>query len=74
MKGVETGPRELTLTLVFPLHKGAGPVLGVGMTPKSKTLWIQASTYVALSSSEEGRSGQLGPKYVHILVLRLRSG
>jgi hypothetical protein len=65
------GPKVLTLTLAIPLRKGTGLVPGVGMTPRSKTLRIQASTSTMPNSSEEGRSGQLGPGYIHILVLHL---
>jgi hypothetical protein len=68
------GPNVLTLTLAIPLHKGTRLALGVRLTPRSKILWIWASTSAALNSSEEGWSGQLGPRYVHILVLRLWSG
>jgi hypothetical protein len=74
MKVVETGPRVLTLTVVIPLRKGTGSALGVGMTPRSKTLWIRASTSTMLNSSEEGRSGQLDLRYAYILALRFQSG
>jgi hypothetical protein len=74
MKAASMGPKLLTLTLVIPLRKGTGLAPGVEMTPRSKTLWIQASTSTMLRSSEEGGSGLLGPRYVHIFVLCLQSG
>jgi hypothetical protein len=73
VKAAKMGPNVLTLTLAIPLHKGIGLALRVRLTTWSRTLWIRASTYTALNSSEERRSGQLDPRYAHILNLRLRS-
>jgi hypothetical protein len=61
-------PCVLTQALVTPLCKGTGLSLGFGFTPRSRTLWIWASTSVVLNSLEKGRSGQLSPGYIHILV------
>jgi hypothetical protein len=54
MKAAKKGPKLLTLTLAIPLRKGTGSALGVELTLWSKTLWIRASTFAALNSSEEG--------------------
>jgi hypothetical protein len=74
MKAAKTGPSLLTLALTIPFRKGTWPTPGFGMTPRSRTLWIQASTYAALNSLEEGQSGQLSLGYIPILILCLRSG
>jgi hypothetical protein len=50
MKAAKMGRRVLTLTIVIPLRKGMGLASGVGLTPRSKTLWIWVSTSAALNS------------------------
>jgi hypothetical protein len=61
VKAAETRSSVLTLALATPPYKGAKLALGFGLTPRNMTLWIWASTSTVLNSSEEGRSGQLGP-------------
>jgi hypothetical protein len=47
-------PTVLTVTLAIPLRKGMGLAPGVGMPPRSESLWIHDSTIAMLNSSEEG--------------------
>jgi hypothetical protein len=73
VKAAEMRSSILTLALATPSGKGAGPVLGFELTPRSKTLWTRESISVVLNTSEKGRSGQLGPEYSHILIFRHQS-
>jgi hypothetical protein len=57
-----------------PFSQGVGLALGFKFTPWSRTLRIWVLISPSLNSSENERSGSLGPGYSHILATRYRSG
>jgi hypothetical protein len=74
MHDVETDPNKLTLVLATPSLMGAGPAPGFKLAPWSTMLRTQVLISTSLNSSYEEPSGQLVPRYNHVLVNRCLSG
>jgi hypothetical protein len=66
----ETCPTGLSQGLATPSLKGTGSESERRLTSRARILQTQVSTSASANSIEKWRSGQLGPRYLHIVTSR----